>query len=230
MNDLLSERFPELRTRQRQVIAAVAELTKEYGYPPTIQQLCDVCGLRSTSSMHYHLTLLKNQGFIVWDSKKKRSVCLSPEVQAVLLEHSNASETHDDSASVTTSNGTMSRLPLLGTIAAGSPLQTTSDTMEWLDLDTNYLPEGCYALKVKGLSMIEDHIMDGDIVIINPKAAIRDGDVVVALVEQEEATLKRLYREEGRVRLQPANAEMEPIYTTAVDVQGKVETIIRKVF
>jgi SOS regulatory protein LexA len=119
-------------------------------------------------------------------------------------------------------------LPMLGAIAAGSPLQTLKDTVERIDLSEDLCPPGCYALRVRGTSMIEDHIMDDDIVIINPEAQVRQGDVVVALIDQETATLKRFYREKDRIRLQPANSEMEPIYVTDVHIQGRVEAVIRK--
>jgi repressor LexA len=104
------------------------------------------------------------------------------------------------------------------------------DSVESIDFAEVACPEGCYALKVKGFSMIEDHIMDGDIVVVNPAAAVRDGDVVVALVDGDAATLKRIYREKNGVRLQPANAEMEPIFSTNVLVQGKVESIVRRMY
>jgi len=199
----------DLPAKQRQVLEAVMAFVQEYGYSPSIQQLCELCGVSSTSTIHYHLSTLKKKGFLHWNPAEKRALSL------------------DDS--LVSERGV---LPFLGSIAAGSPLETVTDAVEHLNLSEDLCPTGCYALKVRGDSMIEDHIMDGDIVIVNPEARVRQGDVAVALVDGETATLKRIYRENGQVRLQPANATMEPLIINDVQltVQGKVEAVIRKVF
>ncbi len=196
----------DLPTKQREVLETIIEFIQEYGYPPTIQQLCERCGVTSTSTIHYHLTALKKKGFIHWNNSERRAITVSE--------------------SVFQKKG---HLPVLGTIAAGLPLQTVTDAVETLDLAEDLCPQGCYILKVRGESMIEDHIMDGDLVLVNPNSRIRNGDVVVALVEGQTATLKRIYREDGHVRLQPANSTMEPIIVRDVEVQGKVEALVRRV-
>jgi repressor LexA len=206
MSRMSPEAIESLPPKQRQVLETILAFVQENGYPPSIQQLCDLCGVSSTSTIHHHVSALKKKGFIHWNPAEKRAISIRPD----LMEQKG-------------------HLPILGTIAAGHPLQTVTDSVEALNLSEDLCPPGCYALRVRGHSMIEDHIMDGDIVIINPESRVRNGDVVVALVENETATLKRLYREENRVRLQPANADMAPIYTTDVQVQGKVEAIIRKI-
>ncbi|MGE0200933.1 MAG: transcriptional repressor LexA [Candidatus Melainabacteria bacterium] len=203
-----SEPIESLPPKQRQVLEQLMAFASDYGYPPSIQQLCELCGVSSTSTIHYHLTALKKKGFIHGNPAEKRAIT----VREDLLEEN-----------------TRGKLPLMGTIAAGSPLQTPdAPTLDEIDLAEDLCPPGCYALRVRGYSMIEDHIMDDDIVIINPKSRVRDGDVVVALVEDQTATLKRIYREKDGVRLQPANASMEPIWVRDVKVQGKVEAIIRQ--
>ncbi len=194
-----------LPPKQRHVLESILAFIEENAYPPSIQQLCDLCGVSSTSTIHHHISALKRKGFIHWNPAEKRAISINTEFLSPKGE-----------------------LPVLGTIAAGSPLQTVTDTVETLNLSEDLCPTGCYALRVRGESMIEDHIMDGDIVIINPKSRVRDGDVVVALVDSETATLKRIYRESNGVRLQPANASMDPIFATDVQVQGKVEAIIRQ--
>ncbi len=199
-----------LPNKQRQVLKAVIAFIQEHGYSPSIQQLCESCGVSSTSTIHYHLSTLKKKGFIHWNPAEKRAISVD--------------------SSLITEAGV---LPLLGSIAAGSPLETVTDAVEHINLSQDLCPEGCYALTVRGESMIEDHIMDGDIVIINPKGKVSRGDMAVALVDGETATLKRIYKESnGQVRLQPANATMEPIMVRDVqlEVQGKVEAVIRKVF
>ncbi len=201
----MSLNVDHLPPKQRQVLESILSFVQENGYPPSIQQLCDRCGVSSTSTIHYHVSALKRKGFIHWNPAEKRAISI-----------------HQD---LVQSRGV---LPVLGVIAAGHPLQTVTDEVEELNLSEDLCPEGCYALRVRGESMIEDHIMDGDIVIINPNTRIIDGDVVVALVENETATLKRIYKERNGIRLQPANASMAPILVKDVTVQGKVEAIIRK--
>jgi repressor LexA len=196
----------KLPPKQRQVLENIIRFIQENGYPPSIQQLCELCGVTSTSTIHHHLSILKKKNYIHWNSSERRAIT----VREDLL----------------TKKGSV---PILGVIAAGSPLQTMTDSVEYLDLSDDICQEGCYALSVKGDSMIEDHIMEGDMVLINPKARIKDGDIVVALVDGETATLKRIYREGDHVRLQPANQSMDPILVKAVEVQGKVEAIVRRV-
>lgn len=194
-----------LPTKQREVLETLIHFIAENGYPPTIQQLCERCGVTSTSTIHYHLTALKKKNFIHWNESERRAVTVRDD----LIQKKGA-------------------VPIMGTIAAGTPLQTVTDTVETLNLSEDLCPDGCYALRVRGDSMIEDHIMDGDMVLVNPKARIRNGDVVVALIEGETATLKRFYQENGYIRLQPANSTMEPIIVREVELQGKVEAVIRQ--
>ena len=195
----------ELTPKQQEVLEQLTSFLRENGYPPSIQQLCQLCGVSSTSTIHFHLSALKKKGLIDWNPASKRAISIVGEA----LEEKGV-------------------LPMLGAIAAGSPLQTVSDSLERINLSEDVCPSGCYALKVRGTSMIEDHIMDDDIVIINPQARVRDGDVVVALIDSETATLKRMFKEKDCVRLQPANSEMEPIYVKDVHIQGRVEAIIRR--
>jgi repressor LexA len=220
----------DLTPKQRDVLIKLLGFVLENNYPPSIQQLCQLCGVSSTSTIHFHLSALKKKGLIDWNPAEKRAISIREDLRdAYRLSHSRE-ESSQELDEETTDDEEEKRgvLPMLGAIAAGSPLQTLKDTVERIDLSEDVCPPGCYALKVRGTSMIEDHIMDEDIVIINPQARVREGDVVVALIDNETATLKRFYREKDRVRLQPANSEMEPIYVTDVHVQGKVEAVIRR--
>jgi repressor LexA len=219
----------DLTPKQREVLERLLAFLHENSYPPSIQQLCQLVGVSSTSTIHFHLSALKKKGLIDWNPAEKRAVSIREDLRDAWRAANSASdgvepETADDEED----DEKRGVLPMLGRIAAGSPLQTTKDTVERIDLSEDVCPPGCYALKVRGTSMIEDHIMDEDIVIINPEARVREGDVVVALIDNETATLKRFYREKDRIRLQPANSEMEPIYVTDVHIQGRVEAIIRR--
>ena len=208
----------DLPTKQREVLEALLTFIDDNGYPPSIQQLCGLCGVSSTSTIHFHLSALKKKGLIDWNPAEKRAITVREDLRDAFK-----------AGVQLASEKKQGVLPMLGRIAAGSPLQTLQDTVERIDLSEDLCPPGCYALKVRGSSMIEDHIMDEDIIIVNPEARVREGEVVVALVEGETATLKRFFKEkDGMIRLQPANAEMEPIFSRDVQIQGRVEAIIRR--
>src|SRR5262249_54909328 len=156
------------------------------------------CGVSSTSTVHFHLSALKKKGLIDWNPAEKRAISVRDDLRDAYRLAFSALDDKSEPLPEKPEDAMQVKsgvLPLLGAIAAGSPLQTVKDVVERIDLSEDLCPTGCYALKVRGTSMIEDHIMDGDTVIINPKAAIREGDVVVALIDNETATLKRFYRE-----------------------------------
>jgi repressor LexA len=221
----------DLTPKQREVLEQLLAFLTENNFPPSIQQLCQLCGVSSTSTVHFHLSALKKKGLIDWNPTTKRAISVREDLRDAYRAQMSQEQHSSKRVSINLIEEEVQKpgvLPMLGAIAAGSPLQTLKDTMERIDLSEDLCPSGCYALRVRGTSMIEDHIMDEDIVIINPDARIREGDVVVALIDNETATLKRFYREKDRIRLQPANAEMEPIYVTDVHIQGRVEAVIRR--
>jgi repressor LexA len=204
----------DLSKRQRFVMEKIIQFIQEKHYPPSIQQLCDACNVSSTSTIHHHLSVLSKKGFISVNHAGRRAITVHPD----FLDNNMDGEPQEASHGI----------PLLGVIAAGQPLQTTVHQTETFNF-SDWIPEKAFALRVRGLSMIDDHILDGDIVMIDPTARIKEGDIVVALVDGETATLKRIYHEsDGRIRLQPANAQMEPIYVNHVEVQGKVLGVIRQ--
>jgi repressor LexA len=216
----MTDRLPvtALPKKQRHVLEAILTFLQSHGYPPTIQQLCQACGVTSTSTIHYHLTALKAKGFIHWNESERRAITV-----------------RDDLVQAATSNTEVlfssPTLPVMGTIAAGSPMQALTEISDQWAVGEPWVQKGCYALRVKGDSMIDDHIAEGDLVIINPDTAtIRQGDVVVALVDGETVTLKRYFKEsDGKVRLQPANSTMDPImvWPEQVIFQGKMEALVR---
>ncbi|MEB3197253.1 MAG: transcriptional repressor LexA [Candidatus Sericytochromatia bacterium] len=196
--------------RQDEVHAFIVAHVAQNGYAPSIREICTALGLRSTSTVHYHLTALAKRGLIQWEGGKNRAIRLTGQ---------------GGGGSSSRSRG----LPVVGRIAAGRPIEAIADAPEHLDLETEFSGPDVYVLRVKGDSMIEDHIQDGDYVIIQRQDTARDGDIVVALLDDGEATLKRFYRERGgRIRLQPANSAMSPLFVERVLVQGKMIGLLRK--
>jgi repressor LexA len=214
--------------RKQKIIQCIARTVAERGYPPSVREIADAVGLASTSAVHHHLTALEREGLLERGSHSSRALRLTARGEAEL----------DPAPRRTTGRVTPFRmpverdvlaLPVLGEIAAGQPIEAYDDGAESLDVPRSMQArDDSYVLRVRGKSMIDALIDDGDYVVVQPQATARDGDIVVALLEDNGVTLKRFFREEDRIRLQPANAEMEPIYASEVQIQGKVVGVIRK--
>lgn len=209
----------KLSERQHKMLEFISTFVKDHPYPPSVREIQLGCGISSTSVVDYNLHILRREGYI------KRSPDISRGIQ--LLDR-------DTGKAVGRQNVVV--VPVFGAIAAGEPVMAfpeASEAEETLELPASLLPsqsENVYALRVKGQSMIEDLIDDGDVVLFQRREAARPGEMVAAwLKEHGEATLKRYYPEGARVRLQPANSAMSPIYEDAdnVEVQGVVVGVIR---
>ena len=209
--------------RRQRILDCIALALEERGYPPSVREIADAVGLASTSAVHHHLIALEREGLIERGGKHSRALRLTTRPQPVSM----------DSSKVTPFRMPVERetlsLPIMGEIAAGQPIEAYADASETLAVPpTMEAREDSYVRRVRGKSMIDALIDDGDFVIVQPQATARDGDIVVALLEDNGVTLKRYFREKDRIRLQPANAEMEPIYATEVQIQGKVVGVIRR--
>jgi repressor LexA len=202
-----------LTEKQIRVLRYFRDYRREKGIAPTLDEAAQALGV-SKITIHEHLNQLSRKGAIHRDKAKARAV-------AIL---------HDpDAEPEVVARGPMPTLPLVGMIAAGRPIEALEDRQE-LAL-TELVPTGdqIYLLRVRGKSMIEDHIDDGDLVVVERRETANDGDIVVAILDDEEATLKRFYRERnGMIRLQPANATMEPIFTSRLQLRGVVRGVIRR--
>lgn len=212
-----------LPPRQKEVVRLIKELTDEHGYPPTLAELARAMGLKNRMTVHQHVAALKKKGVVRWEPGLNRSLRLADHADLV-----NASEQDTDIGEL---DETPRGIPLVGTIAAGRPIDAVGQS-EYLEMDNQFTDSQCYALKVKGDSMIEDGIHDGDYVIVKPKPSPNQGEIVVALLEDGSATLKRFFKEKNRFRLQPANASMEPIYVDSLNdlqIQGVVVGLFRKI-
>ncbi|HEY9788889.1 MAG TPA: transcriptional repressor LexA [Candidatus Obscuribacterales bacterium] len=214
-----------LPPRQREVLTLIQQMTDEHGYPPTLAELAKAMGLRNRMTVHQHVVALKKKGMVKWEPGLNRSLrVLNPDEIGEHIPDGDADTAPEDLEERPRG------IPLAGTIAAGRPIDAIQ-TDEFLDVDSSYGEKGCFALKIKGDSMIEDGIYDGDYVIIKPEPSPRNGEIVVATLEDGSATLKRFFKENGRFRLQPANSSMDPIYVKASsppDIQGVVVALFRK--
>lgn len=199
-----------LYKRQRQIVDFIGQYIQKNGYSPTLQEIADSIGVSSLATVHEHLQALQRKKVIKKFEGAVRGIELIDRTYLKIT----------DSVDV----------PFLGFIAAGSPIEPHTDPNATFKISPEMISgkRRSYVLQVKGLSMIEDHIADGDFVVIEETKDVQNGDIVVALLDNGLATLKRFYREATRIRLEPANSSMSPIYATNVQVQGKVVGLIRK--
>ncbi len=201
-----------------------------------MREIAEAVGLASTSAVHHHLIALEREGLLERGSNSSRAIRLTDRADAQRrrpMPHALPDRAPAGGGRVTPFRMPLEtdsmRLPVIGEIAAGQPIEAYEDHSEAVDVPRSMTArEDAYVLRVRGKSMIDALIDDGDYVIVQPQATARDGDIVVALLEDNGVTLKRFYRERDRIRLQPANPEMEPIYATELQVQGKVVGVIRK--
>ena len=208
-----------LSERRRTILSFIQRFSRENGYPPTVREIAEAAGISSTSVVNYHLNVLQAEGYIIRDREVARGLRVVGDAQ--------------EASTLSTID-----IPLLGVISAGMPIPVpdvaygppAQDVIQ-LTRDIVSDSERLYALRVKGQSMIDALIGDGDIVVLRHQRDAENGDMVaVWLRDEKETTLKRFYREGDRVRLQPANLSMDPIYVPAsnVEIQGKVVVVIRR--
>lgn len=203
-----------LYRKERAVLEYLAQFQRQYGYSPTLSEIAQGTGHKSNSTVHTLIKSLVDKGYVQKvDGNTRVLKIVDDKVQLSLLGSKPAIE-----------------LPLLGYIAAGSPLEPYSDPNATFYVSASLLSgkNTAYTLQVKGSSMIEDGILDGDFVVIEKVNEAINGDIVVAMVDDNLATLKRFFKENGRVVLKPANSQMSPIYPTRLTIQGKVVGLVRK--
>ncbi len=191
---------------QQKILDFIKTEIEDKGYPPSVREICAAVGLRSTSTVHAHLNHLEAQGLIRRDPTKPRA-----------LEVIDGSHARGRS------------VPLVGRVTAGQPILAVENIEDYLMLPQNMLgKDDLFCLRVQGESMIDIGILDGDIVVLRQQDTAENGEIVVAMTPDDEATLKRIFYEDGRVRLQPENRTMEPIYADSVTVLGKLTALIRQ--
>ena len=193
----------KITAKQQEILEYIKENILKKGYPPAVREICEAVHLKSTSSVHSHLETLERNGYIRRDPTKPRAI-----------------EILDDEFALTRRE--MVQVPMIGTVAAGQPILAQENIEDYFPIPANLLPNAeTFMLRIKGESMIDAGIYDGDRVIVSQTNVAENGDIVVALIE-DSATVKRYYKEKGYYRLQPENATMEPIIVNDLEILGKV--------
>ncbi len=198
----------QFTARRRQILDFISTMIEEHGYPPTVREIGAEVGLKSSSSVHYHLKTLEKDGYLTRDGSLTRALRVS-------------GGRGDVERSGTT------YLPLVGRVAAGSPILATENIERLVPTSAELFGQGeMFLLQVEGESMIEAGILNGDLVVVNQQPTANDGEIVVAMLN-DEATVKYLHRHPDRVELRPANSAMEPIFADDVQIIGRVRGVIR---
>lgn len=200
---------PVIYKRQAQILDFIKQHIQSTGSAPTLRQIADAIGVSSLATVHEHLAVLQEKGLIKRTGDRTRSIDLVGDVNF---------------------SGEGPEVPILGFIAAGAPIEPYTDPNASMSIPASFASgkKRVYVLQVRGESMIEEQIRDGDYVIVEQTETANNGEIVVALLDNGMATLKRFFREATRVRLEPANAKMSPIFVKKVRIQGKVVGLIRR--
>lgn len=198
----------KLTAKQEEILNFMKSEILNKGYPPSVREICAAVNLKSTSSVHSHLSSLEEKGYIHRDPTKPRAI-----------------EIVDDTFNLTRRE--IANIPIIGTVAAGQPLLAAENIEGYFPIPTEYLSnKSVFMLKVKGNSMINAGIFEGDTIIVEQQNTANDGDIVVALID-DSATVKTFYKEKGHIRLQPENDSMEPIIVDDCQILGKVMGLLR---
>jgi repressor LexA len=200
--------------RQQRILDVIREFTSECGYPPSVREIGERVGLSSSSTVQSHLKTLEKRGLLRRDPTKPRALVTTRDI-------------HPSGRSQ--ANEAIVSLPIVGKVAAGVPITAVENVEDHFALPASFVRRtGSFMLRVSGDSMVDAAILDGDLIVVQPQPTAENGEIVVAMVDGE-ATVKRFFREHGRIRLQPENATMRPIYADDVTILGKVEAVIRKI-
>lgn len=209
---------PRVTKRQQAVLDSIEKCIREKGYGPTVREVCIDLGLSSPSTVHVHLKALEDKGLITRDPLKSRSIALTYALKDVV----------NPASVIEKSFSSVMNLPLVGDVAAGEPIYAEHNITEYLPLPTDIVGDAAsFLLEVHGKSMIDIGIMDGDYVVVKEQNVASNGEIVVALIE-DEATVKRYFREENHIRLQPENRYMDPIIVDECYIVGKVTAVFRR--
>lgn len=200
--------YPDLSQRQSAILTFIKQMIQQKGYPPSVREIGDAVGLMSSSTVHGHLQTLEDKGYIRRDPTKPRAI--------EVLENTNESVARK-----------VVQVPIVGRVTAGQPILAEENIEDTFPLPVDYVnDDNVFLLKVRGESMINAGILNGDLILVRQQNTANNGEIVVAMIG-EEATVKRFYREKTLIRLQPENSLMEPIYSQDVKILGKVIGVFR---
>jgi len=204
-----------LPRKKQKILSFLKDYISSHGFAPTLSEIAEEFNVKSLSTIHEHLAYLEDNGFINRSKNQAREI--------EIIEHESAEDSYLDGSSV--------MLPVVGMITAGEPIEAIEDPDSKLTVPASMAPrfENMFVLKVKGDSMIESMIADGDYVVIEKSQTANNGDIIVALLNDGTATLKKFYKEKNEFRLQPANKNYKPIRVKELTIQGKVRGVIRQV-
>jgi repressor LexA len=212
----------DLKRREKQILEFLRKEIGEKGYPPTVREICTAVGIKSTSTAHKDIKALVDKGYLRKDPAKPRALILVPQEGGP-----------EGGAGARGINGAarddVIDVPIVGQIAAGRPILAEENIENTMPVPAEYVKGNTFLLKVRGESMINVGIMDGDFILVEQKATAENGDIVVAMIDgfESEATVKTFYRENDHIRLQPENDSMSPILVKDVNIQGKVRGVFR---
>jgi len=191
-----------LTPNQKKTLEVIQQKIKEIGYPPTVREIGKLVGVTSSATSYKYLTILEKRGYITREKDKSRAIKLVPQTR---------------------------NIPVVGSVPAGNPLLALKDITEYIPIpETLSGSDETFMVKVEGDSMVGDHILDGDYVMVKPQQEASNGDIVIAILNQEEVTVKRLYKKDNQITLQPSNPLYKPIITKEAIVLGKVIGVLRR--
>lgn len=203
--------YSNLTEKQIEILNFLKEELNRKGYPPSVREICSAVDLKSTSTVHSHLNKLEEKGYIRKDPTKPRAI-----------------EILDSNNENFFGRKEIINIPLVGSVTAGAPILAVENIEDFIPLPASLIEvNNTFMLKVKGESMIEAGILDGDYIIVNQQSVARNGEIVVALIEDNEATVKRFFKEKSQIRLQPENQHMDPIYVDDARILGIVKGVFR---
>ena len=216
----------ELNEREKSILAYIENQVKKEGYPPSVREICKAVGLSSTATVHTYLNRLKEKGYIEKENQKGRTLKVIKGGKFKNQEYISQMQNNDSQDNYTAKE--LVNVPVIGKITAGEPILAVENITDTFPIPVDFVGNSeSFMLKVRGESMIEAGILDGDLILVKKQNTANNGDIVVALIG-EEATVKTFYKETGHIRLQPENSALEPIIVPMCEILGKVAGVFRK--
>lgn len=219
-------KLEELNEREKSILAYIENQVKKEGYPPSVREICKAVGLSSTATVHTYLNRLKEKGYIEKENQKGRTLKVIKGGKFKNQEYISQMQNNDSQDIYTAKE--LVNVPVIGKITAGEPILAVENITDTFPIPVDFVGNSeSFMLKVRGESMIEAGILDGDLILVKKQNTANNGDIVVALIG-EEATVKTFYKENGHIRLQPENSALEPIIVPMCEILGKVAGVFRK--